>query len=383
MQGRGDKSPLIAPKRLTIGKVLQQAGYETACIGKWHLGFAVEDLAGIHKGGPVDRGFDRYFGIPRSLDIPPYYYIRDRRAVAPPTGKVAASSSPGVTPIQGAFWRAGGIAPGFKHIDVLPRFADEAVAYLEAPARTKKPFFLYLALPSPHTPWLPGKEFQGKTSIGDYGDYTAQVDDVVGRVLAALERHKRAGNTLVVVTSDNGPVWYPHDVEKLKHDSVGGLRGMKGDAYEGGHRMPFVVRWPGQIQPGSVSKELICHTDMLATFAAMVGTELPAGEGLDSQNILPALRGAQMKKPIHETLILQSSRGYLAVRKGPWKLIPGLGSGGFTKPSRVKPEPGGPKGQLYNLAKDRAETKNLWLEKPEIVAELTAVLERERAKGSR
>lgn len=376
----------INPDTLTVGAMLQKQGYRTACVGKWHLGFDLgspKDYAAAHKDGPADRGFHSYFGIPASLDIPPYYYVRDRKAVAPPTNTIEASNSPGWTPIQGAFWRKGGIAPGFKHIDVLPDLTGEAIKVLEQhqKATKDKPLFLYFALPAPHTPWLPTKQFQGKTKVGSYGDFTVQVDDAVGQVLKTLERLKMSENTLVIFTSDNGPVWYPTDVKKYQHACTGVFRGMKGDAWEGGHRMPFLARWPGVITPGSVSAETICHVDLMATLADILKLPLPKDQAVDSHSFLPSLLGQKLEKPIREATIHQASSRTLAVRQGPWKLIPQLGSGGFSKPRKIQPMKDGPKGQLYHLGKDPGETTNLYQKHPEIVKRLSGILKRYQSEG--
>jgi arylsulfatase A-like enzyme len=379
-----DKGPIIEAGRMTIGTLLQKAGYRTACVGKWHQGLTVGDYAQPIRGGPFDRGFDRFFGIPASLDIPPYYLIENDRAVAAPSLNIAASSSEGWSPIQGAFWREGKVAPGFKHADVLDMMGDRAIDYLRGfhKAQPAHPFFLYLALPAPHTPWLPGEAFKGRSGAGMYGDYAMQVDATIARVLKALDEElKLREDTLVFFTSDNGPVWYPADVARLGHDATGGFRGMKGDAWEGGHRMPFAARWPGHIKPGSTSDQTICFTDFLATFAALTGQQIPADAGEDSFNMLPALLQSDGVRPIRDATIVQSSRRVLAIRQGPWKLIPQLGSGGFTLPATVKPQPGEPAGQLYNLQEDPGEKKNLYAAQGEIVDRLSKLLKKYQADG--
>ncbi|MCA9077189.1 MAG: arylsulfatase [Planctomycetaceae bacterium] len=372
--------PRINRGRTTIASLLRDQGYETQMVGKWHLGFDFDDISEEHRRGPVDNGFDSYFGIPRSLDIPPYYYLRDRLPVAPPTGMIAANNSveEGWTPIQGAFWREGALAPGFRHIDVLPRFSDEAVAVIDAYAdsNSENRLFLYFALPAPHTPWLPTEEYSGKSGAGMYGDFAQQVDDCIGRVLDALDRHEMTDETLVIFTSDNGPVWYPHDTERFDHASTGPLRGMKGDAWEAGHRMPFIVRWPGTVTAGTMSDQLICHVDLMATFADILNATLPKGEGLDSVNLLPALVDHPDRTTLRKTLISQSSKEVLGFRKGPWKLIPTRGSGGFTRSTDADQ---GPEGQLYNLDDDLGETTNLWDDHPQIVEELTLELAKAQA----
>ena len=375
------REPCIAHGRMTVASLLKANGYRTAMVGKWHLGFHVEDYShppNVIKGGPVDRGFDSYFGIPASTDIPPYYYIQDNRLVSAPSERIEDNRSEGWSPIQGAFWRAGGIAPGLKLIDVLPTFTDKAVQVLQNHHQqsSQQPLFLYLAFPAPHTPWLPTEEFRGRSDAGLYGDFTVMVDHMIGRVLETLDNLKMADDTLVIFTSDNGPVWFDADVERLGHDSAGPWRGMKGDAWEAGHRMPFVVRWPGRIAPRTVSEQTICHTDLLATFADVIGVSLPEDAGEDSFSMLQTLLGKQGERPLRPATITVSARGVLAVRKGPWKLITELGSGGFSQPSRVKPVADGPRGQLYNLNDDPGETTNLWSRQPEIVERLTKLLEK-------
>jgi len=372
---------LIKQKQMTIASLLQTHEYRTAMVGKWHLGFHEAGYDKPLPGGPVDCGFDSFFGIRASTDIPPYFYIRGNRAILPPTDRIGANDSEGWSPIQGAFWREGGIAPNLALKDVLPRFTEEAIGviYEHDRAKTSQPLMLYLAYPAPHTPWLPSPEFQGRSQAGMYGDFLVMVDTMIGRVLKALDRAHMADNTLVIFSSDNGPVWYDTDVKRFGHDSSGGLRGMKGDAWENGHRMPFIVRWPGKVKSGSVSHQTICFTDMLSTFASVVGADLPANAGPDSFNILPVWLGKQPEeKPIRGPVVIPSANGTLCIRSGPWKLIPALGSGGFSKPSRVQPVAGGPEGQLYNLANDRGETNNLYLKNPPIVKRLTAELDRIR-----
>ena len=382
--GQWRSKPTIAENRVTIASLLKDSGYRTAMVGKWHLGFAEDGYDKPLPGGPVDRGFQSYFGIRASTDIPPYFYIHGNRAVAPPTHQIAANNSPGWSPVQGAFWRAGGIAPDLELKDVLPRFTDEAVLVIEkhAESKSEQRLMLYLAYPAPHTPWLPAPEFNGSSKASMYGDFTVMVDAMLGRVLHALDKAGMSEDTLVIVTSDNGPVWYDTDVKRFDHDSSGGLRGMKADAWEAGHRMPFVVRWPGVVAAGSVSQQTICFTDLLATFAAVVGVDLPEDAGPDSFNLLPVLRGKQREEQsVRPSFVMASGNRTMTVRIGDWKLIEGLGSGGFSKPARVKPSPGGATGQLYNLAADPAESNNLFAEKSHIVARLRTELKRVRDSG--
>ena len=374
--------PLIESNQTTIASLLASSNYETAMVGKWHLGFEENGYDQPLPGGPVDRGFNSFFGIRASTDIPPYFYIRGNRAVSPPTDTIEARNTKGWSKIQGEFWRAGGIAPGLELKDVLPRFTDEAISVIENHENksSDQPLFLYLAYPAPHTPWLPAKQFRGKSGAGMYGEFTMMVDHMIGRVLSALDKADMTDDTLVIFSSDNGPVWYEEDVERFEHDSSGGLRGMKADAWECGHRMPFIVRWPGTVAAGAVNERLICFTDLLATFGELVGTELSEDAGPDSISFYKTLIG--QSEPDRPTLVIKSSSGAMTARQGPWKLITELGSGGFSKPKRIKPTPGGPVGQLYNLDEDIGEVHNLYNQKPEVVAKISEELKRIQRSGA-
>jgi arylsulfatase A len=374
------EKPLIEEGQATIATLLKSRGYHTAMVGKWHLGFYENGYENPLAGGPVDRGFDSFFGIRASTDIPPYFYIRDDHAVDPPTDSIGASSSEDWSPIQGRFWRAGGIAPGLELKDVLPRFTQEAIQVIEDHSRgdTHKgqPLLLYLAYPAPHTPWLPSPEFQGKSGAGMYGDFLMMVDAQIAQVLDALDQAGMSDNTLLVFSSDNGPVWYDADVKRFGHDCSGGLRGMKADAWEAGHRMPFIVRWPCRVKQGSVSDQTICFTDILATLADAAGVDLPVEAGPDSYSFLPVLMGEQNEdQPVRPPIVMKSGNGAMMIRSGDWKLIDRLGSGGFSVPHRIEPVPGGPEGQLYNLAEDPGEMNNLYSEHPDVVARLKSEMQ--------
>jgi len=384
---RWPTQPLLEKGQVTIASLLRGQGYRTAMVGKWHLGFREEGYDQPLRGGPVDCGFDSFFGTRASTDIPPYFYIRGDRAVAPPTGQIAEHHSQVWLSDQGAFWRGGGIAPGLELKDVLPRLTGEACEVINTQAAKKadvrQPLLLYLAFTAPHTPWLPDAEFAGKSGAGMYGDFVMMVDAQIGRVLAALEKAGMTRDTLLIFTSDNGPVWLPADVARFGHDAAGGLRGMKSDVWEAGHRMPFIVRWPGRVKPGTVTGQTICFTDLLATFAEVCGVKLPPGAGPDSFSLLPVMEGRQPKdKPIRGPIVMEAgSSSAMMIRSGDWKFINQLGSGGFSKPKTIAPEPGGPRGQLYNLSNDPAETNNLYLKQPEIVARLDAQMKQIVAAG--
>lgn len=381
------KQPLIEPGQMTIASLLKSQGYRTAMVGKWHVGFREQGYDKPLAGGPVACGFDTYFGMRASTDIPPYFFIRGDRAVTPPTAHIQASHSPGWAPNQGEFWREGDIAPDLNLKDVLPRLTDEAIEVINSHARTdradRKPFLLYYAPTAPHTPWLPSPEFVGRSGAGMYGDFTMMLDAQIGRILDALDRSGLAEETLVIFTSDNGPTWYEPDVERFGHAAAGGWRGMKADAWEGGHRMPFVVRWPGRVKAGTTSEQTICFTDLLATFAEICGTKLPDDAGPDSFSFLPVLEGTQpADRPTRGPIVMRAgSAPFLMVRAGDWKLINGLGSGGFTKPTIIKPKPGEPELQLYNLRTDPAETTNLAATHPEKVRELLAIMQATVERG--
>lgn len=391
----GFSPPLIEPGRLTVPALLKQHGYVTACIGKWHLGMTwpgtnasakpkPDDSAGIDfnqaiTDGPCERGgFDSFFGISASLDMPPYVFIRNNRTVALPAAQQEKRS----------YVRAGPKDPDFEFKDVLPRLTAEAKRFLAEQSRkaSQQPFFLYFTLNAPHTPIAPADAFKGCSQAGDYGDFVAQVDSTVGEVLKALDKHQLAAQTLVIVTSDNGPETLAYErAREHRHFSMGDWRGVKRDAWEGGHRVPFLARWPGHIKPVSVSDETICLTDLMATTAALVGAKLPPTAGEDSINILPALLGERRSGPLREAVIHHTGSGKFAIRKGQWVLIDALTGDDNREPQWLKEErrlqghtqPG----ELYDLSQDPDERQNLYAEQPEKVRELKALLQRYKSEG--
>ncbi len=378
----GTSPTLLQPGRETLASLLRRAGYATACVGKWHLGLGNEDPVDFDAPltpGPLEFGFDSFLGIPASLDMQPYLYVRDHHPERAATERIEGSGQRRHG--GGGFWREGAIAPDFRHDQVLDRFADESVSLVEGWSDAEQPFFLYLALSAPHTPWLPTGRFVGLSDAGPYGDFTAQVDHAVGRVLDALEATGAAENTLVLFTSDNGAHWTAGDIETYGHRANGALRGQKADIHEGGHRVPFLARWPGRVPAGVVRDDLFGLVDVVATCASLVGAELTEHEGEDSVDQLRVLLGEDLEEPLRSELVHHSFDGTFALRAGRWKLIEGLGSGGFTAPRTLEPEPGGPTGQLYDLARDPAETTNLWGEHPEVVTQLTERLEALRQAG--
>ena len=394
----GYSASLIDTNRTTIASLLKRLDYKTAGVGKWHLGLQNYNPEGGRiqvdyskplTPGPNTLGFDYFYGIPASLDMDPYVYVENEQLVEQPTDSIARSAR---RRQDGAgFWRAGLTSPGFKHTDVLPKITNKAVEFIQRCADKtngdgkNKPFFLYFPLTAPHTPWMPTDEFKGKSGAGYYGDFVAQVDWSVGQIIQTLERLQLMDNTLIFFTSDNGASWPVEDIKKWGHAANFDLRGQKADIWEGGHRIPFIAHWPGQIKAGSVSDETICHTDFLATCAAIVGQELNNNEGEDSHNMLSVLlsgkSGMTAGKKIREATVHHSMDGTFAIRQGDWKLILGRGSGGFTKPRKVKPKPGEPLGQLYNLKDDPGETNNLYQEHPDIVLSLNTLLEQYQEQG--
>ena len=385
----GGYSPaLIDTNRMTVASMLKQHGYATACIGKWHLGLGNAKKTDYDKPlvpGPNALGFDYFYGIPASLDMTPYCYIENERPVEKPTLTIEAGKAN-----EDGWWRPGAIAPGFKHVEVLPRLTEKAVKYIDDHTNTSpdKPFFMYFPLPAPHCPIAPADFVKGRSKAGGYGDFVVQVDWTVGQVVKALKRNGLTGNTLIIITSDNGSPGRtkikrdPYSIiEIYGHYPNGDLRGIKADAWDGGHREPFIARWPGKIPAGTTNDEIICLTDLMATCAAIVGAKLPENAGEDSFNLLPALSGQKLDKPIREAIVHHSLSGMFAIRQGKWKLILGLGSGGFTKPQKIKPKPGQPAGQLYNLEDDLAESNNLWSKHPEIVERLTKLLQKYKEQG--
>lgn len=375
----GDSPALIEPSRPTVPSMLKSVGYYTAGVGKWHLGLGdapKTDYSKPLKPGPVDVGFDYYYGIPASLDMAPYLYFENDMATEQPTDSTPGSKEP-----RGVFWRAGAKAPHFDIPQVLPSLTEKAVSVIEDRSKKKDvPFFLYFALPSPHTPWVALPEYKNTSKAGDYGDYVVEVDAMIGKVLKALDDNGLRENTLVIVTSDNGADWKIEDAARYPHRANADWRGEKADVWEAGHRIPFMARWPGHIKPGTVSNETASLTDLFATAAAIVHAPLPKDGAEDSFNILPALLGTN-KQPIRKTIVDHSIDGMFTIREGDWKLELGLGSGGFSAPRKVEPALNGPKGQLYNLAVDPRETNNLYDKRPDIVERLSALLDTYKKQG--
>lgn len=370
-------SLLINKERTTLASLLKKHGYHTACIGKWHLGLDwSKDSLGIIDfnkdilGGPNENGFDYFYGITASLDIPPYFYIENNHITAQKIDTIEAMSGK-------MFWRKGPIGDDFRHIEVLPKLTQQAVNYIDEQSKSKDPFFLYFPLPAPHTPILPSPEFQGKSNTNEYGDFVLMVDDVVRQIQNALEKNGITDNTLIVFTSDNGcsPMADFDELAELGHDPSYIYRGHKADIYEGGHRIPFIIRWPEHISKGRVSNEIICSTDFMATCADILGDTLSNNEGEDSFSIWPLLRASKLNHPIREAVVHHSVDGYFSIRKGKWKLEFCLGSGGWSYPTEKSAKAMGlPDVQLYDLKNDIAEENNIAISHPELVQELSELM---------
>jgi len=403
----GYTPPLIEPDRTTVASMLKENGYRTACVGKWHLGLGWtrrNGLVGTHEnaeelfpgsrndgdpaegmdvdftkpttGGPTELGFDyAYFTSSCSTMEGPFAYIENDRVTAIPDKPIFVDKTSEAEYFRP---REGWIAPGYVLETVDMVFAEKAVEFIERSTTEspERPFFLYLPTSAPHTPWLAPTFMQGRSEAGPRGDMVALYDWVIGEVSAALDRLGIADDTLIIVTSDHGP----HAGEN-GHKSVCDFRGHKSHIWEGGHRVPFVARWPRRIEAGTVSDEPICLTDMMATWSELTGADMIPQAGPDSTSILPALVGEAYEGPLHDGIVSHSCYGVFAIRRGPWKLICNtLGSGGWVEPEGTPPDPDSP-GQLYNLDDDPGEQNNLFDARGDIVSELTELLETYKREG--
>jgi arylsulfatase A-like enzyme len=375
----GFSPPLIEPERLNVASLLKRHGYATASIGKWHLGLNWTTSDGSEpepkgnghnidytaqlSGGPQSLGFDYSFNISGSLDMAPYCFIENGRVVDLPTVEKVPYN-----PQQ----RPGLMPPTWQDEEVDVTFAQKAVAWIDERAEEDRPFFLYLTPSAPHRPCMPPDFVKGCSNAGQRGDMIVLFDWLVGQIDEVLRRHKLTDDTLLIITSDNGAQTTDYYGNSWGHKANGDLRGQKADIWDGGHREPFIVRWPGKVQAGQTSNQLVYLGDLMATCAEIIGAELPNGAGPDSVSILPIIKGGE--KPVRDALVHHSGDGMFSIRRGAWKFIDGLGSGGFSKPARIEPQPDGPGGQLYNIARDLGEQHNVWQEHPQIVAQLSELL---------
>jgi len=381
--------PLIEKDRLTVADLLRKQGYATGIVGKWHLGLDWYDSDGklangelqisdaIWKkkggsaervkaceeridwskpitGGPLDHGFDYYFGVDLP-NMPPYTWIENDRVTAIPT----------MPKPKEMFGTDGPMVPGWKLEEILPNLAKRGARWIREKSRQEKPFFLYVSLTAPHTPIAPSKPFQGKSEISRYADFTIETDWVVGQIMAALEKAGVADNTLVIFTGDNGTASSARfaGLEKKGVDLRYHFKGWKGQIHEGGHRVPFVARWPGRVKPGSTCNEVICLTDFMATVADMLDVPLSPNVAEDSTSILGLLTGEVESLPDRPMVVHHDYKGNFAIRKGKWKLVPG-----------EKP-------RLFNLAVDPKETHDVAGENKEVVKRMADTLKRYQDSG--
>ncbi|NET35512.1 MAG: arylsulfatase [Cyanothece sp. SIO1E1] len=391
-------------EEFTLARMLKEKGYATACIGKWHLGWdwdslKVEDAQLLTvpgdstrrgygpqdfdwqqacTGGPLDQGFDYYFGD-GTINFPPYAFIENDRLTETPTEYLDLAER---NTKEGNWeFRPGPMVKDWDPYRVLPTLEQKAVTYIKQ-QKQNQPFFLYFALPSPHAPIIPNEEFVGKTEAGGYGDFVFQTDYVAGQVLEALEEQGLAQNTLVIFTSDNGPEHYAYPrTRNYGHYSTGPLRGLKRDIYEGGHRVPFVMRWPEKIEAGRVSNDLIHQVDIAATIAAIVDFPMTAEYAVDSYNFLPLLLGEELSKPIREVAVHNTFKDGFVIRQGDWVLIERFSGYHsrvpdwyFEENGYQKDDPEAP-GLLFNVKTDLGQFQNQYEVEPDKVKELKALLE--------
>ncbi len=378
----GYSQALIEDDRITVADMLKSLGYTTAVIGKWHLGmnFATTngfqelpdfqdspgvDYEGIIEKSPITNGFDYYYGISASLDMPPYIYIENDRFTQVPDHEAEG--------VGKQLYRKGPTAPDFKHEEVLPTLTTKVLEKIEA--YQEKPFFIYFPMPAPHTPILPSPEFQGKSGTNEYGDFVLMCDDVVGQIDAKLRELGLDENTIVIYTSDNGcaPIANYPELLAAGHNPSYIFRGTKADIYEGGHRIPLVVRWPKAIPAGGRCDKIVCLADFMATMADYFDIELPDNQAEDSISNLSLWLDSNAPE-VREDIIHQSIDGSLSIRKGRYKLEMCPGSGGWSDPVPGSETEDMPKIQLYDLKQDIGERINIVLEQPAVVESLKKIL---------
>lgn len=416
--GVGYFPPLIEEGRATIGTMLQKEGYDTACIGKWHLGMDWErkdplrpaglleqgtasrytntDFARGARNGPNSRGFDHSYIIASSASDPPFGIIENGRVLDPemvlipdlyPSRRsdtvvdwdLKYVNDPGdVYWERGVIFKNGEISKSFRIEQGADRMLEEARRFIGT-RRADKPFLLYLPLTGPHTPWMPTERFRGKSGFGTYGDWVLQMDDAVGQIRKALDEAGLAENTLLIFSSDNGAHWGEEDVQRTAHQSNAPRRGQKADIWDGGHHVPLFISWPAKITWPAEYPHPVSLNDIFATLAELIGYELPDDAAEDSVSFLSVLRG-DLNTPTRESILYEAGGGP-AIAQGDWKYISVLGSAGFTSPNIVRPVPNGPKGQLYNIAEDPWERINLYFKYPQKVADLSSLLQRQLAQG--
>jgi len=400
--------PFFRDSDITLPQVLKEKNYSTACIGKWHLGWDWDflnepggevkqwgkkrsyyrpedvDMSGAIPGGPLDRGFDYYFGD-GTINFPPYAWVENDRLPELPT-REQNIHDPGFLTKEGEWeFRPGPMVEGWNPYRVLPTLTEKAVEWIRN-RQGDQPFFLYFALPSPHAPIIPNEKFLGKSEAGGYGDFVFQTDWVAGQVLKALKEQGFEENTLVIFSSDNGPEMYAFKrAENYEHFSMGDFRGLKRDVWEGGHHIPFIMKWPGMIEAGSVSHEVISQVDLMATLAAITNAELPQEAAPDSYNLLPVIRGEKYNSPLREATVHNTYKEKWGLRQGKWLYI-NQPSGEHTKmPAYFRKMRGyedfSTEGLLFDMEKDAEQQINLYDRHPEIIKEMENLLQLYREQG--
>ncbi|CAM3362531.1 sulfatase family protein [Zobellia roscoffensis] len=400
--------PFFNDTDITLPQVLQTSGYTTACIGKWHLGWDWElnnepsgetirngksikfyqskdiDWNKPINGGPLDRGFDYYYGD-GTINFPPYTWVENEKVITAPTVNQDIENGSHVTKEGNWEFRPGPMVDGWDPYKVLPTLTEKAVEYVNKQSEDK-PFFLYLALPSPHAPIIPNDEFIGKSEAGGYGDFMVQTDWVAGQVLKALKAKGLEENTIVIFSADNGPEKYAFArAEKYGHFSMGNLRGLKRDVWEGGHHVPFVVKWPGKIEKGSISNEVISQVDIMATLATLTKSDLPKTAAPDSYNLLPVFLGEEYTSPLREATVHNTFEDKWGLRQGKWLYI-NAPSGEHSKmPDSFKKLRGysdfKTEGLLYDMENDPEQRKNLYAEHPDKIKNMALLLEKYKEQG--
>lgn len=397
---------VFPPERLTMPEMLRAKGYATAAIGKWHLGWdwdAIKRPGAKPRGdgkqqvwgpeafdwsksipdGPLAHGFDSYFGD-TVINFPPYCWIENDKVVAAPDTLMDTAKW---KPIKEGNWecRPGPMITGWDPYENVPETTRRGVQYIHSRKDAPQPFFLYFAYPSPHAPIIPNDQFDGKSGAGPYGDFVYETDDSIGQLLRALEESGQAENTVVIFSADNGPEHYAYARdERFGHWSAQPLRGLKRDFYEGGHRVPLLIRWPGVTPPGRVSEALVSQIDLMATLAAALGYQLPADAAEDSHDLLPLLQGQVAS--VRRTHIHNTSAGRYAIRDGDWLLVDSKDGyvsrrdAAWEARHGYPPDDDGPT-ELYNLRTDLPQKQNLAAAHPEKVVELQTLLKRIREQG--
>ncbi len=400
--------PFFDESDVTLPQILKNNGYKTACIGKWHLGWnwkfknepsgevmqwgrmrkfyrpADVDWNQPISGGPLDRGFDYYFGD-GTINFPPYAWMENDRFIQLPES-VMDVHNVGFDIEEGEWeFRPGPKVEGWNPFEVLPTLTKKTVEWI-GKQDGKEPFFLYFALPAPHAPIIPNDEFKGKSAAGPYGDFVYQTDWVAGQVLKALKEKGLEENTIVIFSADNGPEHYAFDrAEKYGHFSMGEFRGLKRDVWEGGHHVPFIVKWPNRIKEGSISKEVISQVDIMATLAYITNSSLPTNAAPDSYNLTALLKGNSYSSPIREATVHNTNEKIWALRQGKWLYMDGPSGEHSKMPDSFKELRGykdfDSAGLLFDMEIDPEQKNNLYNQYPDIIKGMQDILKRYQQQG--